>query len=1047
MSTFAINLLNGEPILLNKDIIDLSGATIQYADYLPLSGGTLTGNVGFTYTANQLFSDIDNNIVGGIGITPQFSENLLTDEMIFIADDFAENGLNPLGVRIKGSYTTLETNKLSIGVQGAQLGSRLVATSINSNGNVELGWETPQTPDYSINTTNDVNLFIGSGGTPTSWIALTSPLIIERNVASTKGTFYLDLLIENDTSKSGVFELSWGKNGGLPSIGIATYQIPANYKSIITWTYTNGTLLSGDTITPYGRVFTSNNSQFRIDAINSERPTSLKFNVNLNGNTNLSQSGTTSTLTIISDTGSDITLSGATSGMSGLMIGTDKSKLDNLIQFSGTNLSQSGTTNTLTIISDSGGATILSGATSGTSGLMIGIDKSKLDNLVQFSGTNLSQSGTTTTITIISDTGGDTILSGATSGTSGLLIANDKINLNNLIGLSGSTYIKNVSNISGNTLTDTLNNINNKISNIDNTSDLNKPISNASRSILDGLDGNGVVSGMSMTINTDNTKFDINVGKFHQILDGDIQYSGGTGITPSFLLTNNATYVGLDLNGNLVQQATNFTKKQRRTNIILGTIVHSNKTNINVINNTPDVAISLLSQFNDYLDVMGIMNDGDGNIFSANGANLFLNKSNGYILKRGVNFIVDVDSPLSINTPALIAPSNIRHRLSNGVEYPNTNSIEKYYESSPGVRTPISNGDFGIFRINLFPSNLIRIQYPQNVYGTMAQAKQALSIYDPFVIEDNIRENGLLRGFLIVKGNATDLTNDTQAFFAPADRFGSSTSGSGGGGTTTLQQAYVNSITPEITTNSTLGALSIKNGNDDFTPCFEIFNSGGTKTLSIDSNSNIVFGKAAGIGLRFDTTTPVYGWRDLVGQIIPRASGGPAPALGALRGTNLLSYAFSVNDVIDNITYHIPHDYVPGSDMYLHVHWSHNGTAISGTLGINYFVSYCKGYNQTGQTFNSELTIPQSITGITITNAPRWGHSINEFQLTNSSGDTTHLNRNLIEVDGLLLVSIGVTSIPTITGGLPNAPYILMVDIHYQSTGLPTKGRNIPFYI
>lgn len=1047
MSTFAINLLNGDPILLNKDIIDLSGATIQYADYLPLSGGTLTGNVEFTYTSNQLFTDIDNNIVGGIGITPQFSENLATDEMVFIADDFAENGLNPLGVRIKGAYTTLSSNKLNIGVQGAQFGSRLVATSINSSGEVEVGWETPQTPDYNISIDNDIDLLIGSGVAPTTWIALTSPLVIERNVASTKGTFYLDLLVENSTSKSGVFELSWGKNGGSPTIGIATYQIPANYKSIITWTYTNDTLLSGDTITPYGRVFTSNNNQFRIDAINSERPTTLKFNVNLNGNTNLSQSGTTTTLTILSDTGSDIILSGATSGSSGLLVATDKTKLDTLIQFSGTNLSQSGTTTTLTILSDSGNDVILSGATSGTSGLLIGVDKTKLDTLVQFSGTNLSQSSTTTTLSIISDTGGDVILSGATSGSSGLMVAIDKTNLDNLIGLSGSTYIKNVSNISGVTLTETLNNINNKISNINNTSDLNKPISNASRSILDGLNGNGVVSGITLSINVDNTKFNINPGVYHQILDGDIAYSGSSGITPSFLLTNNATYIALNLTGGTVQQTTNFTKKQRRTNIILGTIIHSNKTNINVVNNTPDVAVSLLSQFNDYLDVMGIMNDGDGNIFSANGVNLFLNKSNGYILKRGVNFIVDVDSPLSINTPALIAPSNIRHRLSNGVEYPDTNSIEKYYESSPGVRTPISNGDFGIFRINLFPSNLIRIQYPQNVYGTMAQAKQALSIYDPFVIEDNIRENGLLRGFLIVKGNATDLTNNTQAFFAPADRFGSSASGSGGGGTTTLQQAYDNSITPEITTNSILGALSIKNGVDDYTPCFEIFNSGGTKTLSIDSNSNIVFGKASGIGLRFDTTTPVYGWRDLVGQIIPRASGGPAPALGALRGTNLLSYAFSVNDVIDNITYHIPHDYVPGSDMYMHVHWSHNGTAISGTLGINYFVSYCKGYNQTGQTFNSELTIPQSIATTNIATYPRWSHNINEFLLTNSSGDTTHLNRNLIEVDGLLLVSLAVTSIPTITGGLPNAPYILMVDIHYQSTGLPTKGRNIPFYV
>lgn len=484
-----------------------------------------------------------------------------------------------------------------------------------------------------------------------------------------------------------------------------------------------------------------------------------------------------------------------------------------------------------------------------------------------------------------------------------------------------------------------MNNINNKISNINNTSDLNKPISNASRAILDGLDGNGVVSGITLSINVDNTKFNINPGVYHQILDGDVVYSGSSGITPSFLLTNNATYIALNLTGGTVQQATNFTEKQRRTNIILGTIIHSNKTNINVVNNTPDVAVSLLSQFNDYLDVMGIMNDGDGNIFSANGVNLFLNKSNGYILKRGVNFIVDADSPLSINTPALIAPSNIRHRLSNGVEYPDTNSIEKYYESSPGVRTPISNGDFGIFRINLFPSNLIRIQYPQNVYGTMAQAKQALSIYDPFVIEDNIRENGLLRGFLIVKGNATDLTNNTQAFFAPADRFGSSASGSGGGGTTTLQQAYDNSITPEITTTTALGAFTVKSGTGlNINNVLEIQNEAGQLVATITGEGRLRSGDIVGgnyAEIEPDGTIVVRGsgstYRDELPSYVLPTAGAAAPDLVShtVGGIVRQFYSFdgaNTQEVLGG-SFEIPHDYMYGTDIEVHIHWRPSTTA------------------------------------------------------------------------------------------------------------------------
>lgn len=52
---------------------------------------------------------------------------------------------------------------------------------------------------------------------------------------------------------------------------------------------------------------------------------------------NLSQSGTTTTLTILSDTGTDIILSGATTTEAGLLIASDKIKLDLLQPFSGTN--------------------------------------------------------------------------------------------------------------------------------------------------------------------------------------------------------------------------------------------------------------------------------------------------------------------------------------------------------------------------------------------------------------------------------------------------------------------------------------------------------------------------------------------------------------------------------------------------------------------------------------------------------------------------------------------------------------------------------------
>jgi len=218
-----------------------------------------------------------------------------------------------------------------------------------------------------------------------------------------------------------------------------------------------------------------------------------------------------------------------------------------------------------------------------------------------------------------------------------------------------------------------------------------------------------------------------------------------------------------------------------------------------------------------------------------------------------------------------------------------------------------------------------------------------------------------------------------------------------------------------------------------------------TDNVSV-SNNDLILPKDSGKGIKVDINSPTFGYKDLVGQIIPRAGGAPAPLLVAFRGTYIKNYAFQAGDIIDNITFHIPHDYAPGTDMYLHVHWGHHGTAISGNLVIDWYITYCKGYNQSGQTFNSEINVTQTIPTPNITTIPQYAHNIHEFQFTNNGGNSTHIDRNLLEIDGLIQIALKTTTIPTITGGATNLPFIFTVDIHYQSSGIATKNKNYPFY-
>jgi hypothetical protein len=209
-----------------------------------------------------------------------------------------------------------------------------------------------------------------------------------------------------------------------------------------------------------------------------------------------------------------------------------------------------------------------------------------------------------------------------------------------------------------------------------------------------------------------------------------------------------------------------------------------------------------------------------------------------------------------------------------------------------------------------------------------------------------------------------------------------------------------------------------------------------------DNPDGIVLPKTAGVGIKVDPSAPTFGWRDLLAEIHPKASGAGSPYLAVFRGA-VKSYFFIANDESDSF-FHVPHDYVPGSDMYLHLHWSHNGTNISGSLVVSYSVTYAKGHGQ--GVFNAPVNPIQTLSGLNITNTPQYGHRIDEFQLTSSTPSATQINSALIEPDGVFIINMKATTVPTITGGTETKPTLIYMDLHYQSTGIPTKNKSPNFW-
>jgi len=83
---------------------------------------------------------------------------------------------------------------------------------------------------------------------------------------------------------------------------------------------------------------------------------------------------------------------------------------------------------------------------------------------------------------------------------------------------------------------------------------------------------------------------------------------------------------------------------------------------------------------------------------------------------------------------------------------------------------------------------------------------------------------------------------------------------------------------------------------------------------------------------------------------------------------------------------------------------------------------------------------------VNIATTPRYIHRVDEVQLSSAGGSTTLLDTSLIEIDGIILCGVIFTTIPTITGGSPNEPFLFRTDIHYQSSNIGTKAKASPFY-
>ena len=307
----------------------------------------------------------------------------------------------------------------------------------------------------------------------------------------------------------------------------------------------------------------------------------------------------------------------------------------------------------------------------------------------------------------------------------------------------------------------------------------------------------------------------------------NINYTGGTNIPVTNIATADSTYILITSALTVTQQTTFPTPQERRENIYLGKVNHPNRTSILNINNTVDYDVSPMSALRDLWTPIRLINQGI--IPSPNGANLSFNTSAGTLWGNGINWHNTQLSPNNVSIAAKV-PASFFYRTQTGGTTGSVTVIDPRNYDVGGVITSVGtagSNDATNQRIYLYPTGVINVLYGQTRYGTLAAAIAAIQS-ETFIPYPNAESTGILIGVLSVRNDiGTDgqsLTNTDYAKFTLVSKFGESFGGTGGLSTTTLQQAYDNSISPEIVTNAILGALSVKNGTgnaDNVTSLFE----------------------------------------------------------------------------------------------------------------------------------------------------------------------------------------------------------------------------------
>lgn len=299
--------------------------------------------------------------------------------------------------------------------------------------------------------------------------------------------------------------------------------------------------------------------------------------------------------------------------------------------------------------------------------------------------------------------------------------------------------------------------------------------------------GTSMVYGGEPSINGgDSSKFDIAKGEGNFVdnytdpenpVIKTVKWNAVTGATVTNIATQLITFLAMDSTGTVIQQSSPVSSTNERDLIPLGVLRHENLSTISLASPFTNWGHDALLTLADLYTFLGPRINVFGNVYEANGANLFLDKTVGEMSGIGINYGNSKKYP---NSKTSAVEENLTfftvQRSGAGPIVASTDSVPntQYDPNGDGVLVDIPAGYFTTHRIFLDPSTEVTLmQYGQFVYDSLKKA--ATSWEQEAFDKDSLLIGLSLRSIVIIQKDATELDDPDLAKFIDIGLLGDKT--------------------------------------------------------------------------------------------------------------------------------------------------------------------------------------------------------------------------------------------------------------------------------